>query len=228
LDESSFGAPAVPTVLPPEAQRMMESGALLVDVRELDEYQQVRIPGATFMPLSGLAQTYHQLPTDRPVILYCRTGSRSANATAALTHQVGLGNVHNLEGGIVEWYEEGLPTTTEHVEVPVGIVPFDIIEPDVAYKAMENDELRWAVDVRPASQYATGHVPGAVNISFESLPLRYAELPRGEQVLVTCDRGEVSRLAARLLIDLDFQSVAILDGGIEAWRYRDLPLHEER
>ena len=98
----------------------------------------------------------------------------------------------------------------------------------VEKQAFENDELRWAVDVRPAAQYATGHVPGAVNIEFESLPLRYAELPRGEQVLVTCDRGEVSRMAARLLVDLDFQSVAILDGGVEAWRYRDLPLHEER
>ena len=93
---------------------------------------------------------------------------------------------------------------------------------------MENDELRWVVDVRPESQFVTGHVAGALNIPLESLPFRYSALPRGEQVLVTCDRGEVSRMAARLLVDLDFADVAILDGGIEAWRYRDLPLHEER
>ena len=228
MDETSFLAPAIPSVTPPEAQRMMESGALLVDVRELDEYQQVRIPAATFMPLSSLGQTYAQLPADRPVILYCRTGARSANATYALTNQVGLRNVLNLEGGIVEWYEEGLPISTEHVDVPAGIVPFAIIEPDVAHKAMENDELRWVVDVRPEVQYATGHVEGALNIPFESLPFRYSALPRGEPVLVTCDRGEISRMAARLLVDLDFSDVAILDGGIEAWRYRDLPLHEER
>ncbi len=227
MDEPSFGAPAIASVLPPEAQRMMESGALLVDVRELDEFQQVRIPGTRFMPLSSLAQTYDQLPADRPVILYCRTGSRSASATASLTHQVGLTNVFNLDGGIVEWYEEGLPISTDHVDVPAGIVPFDIIEPEIAHKAMENEELRWVVDVRPESQYATGHVRGARNIQLEALPLRHAELPRGEPVLVTCDRGESSRLAARLLVDLDFRDVAILDGGIEAWRYRDLPLHQE-
>ncbi len=224
MEEHGFGPAGIPGVPPTDAQRMVEMGALLVDVREIDEYQQVRIPGATLMPLSTLGETFRHLPKDRPVVLYCRSGSRSGNAVAALTHQAGFANVHNLEGGIVEWYEEGLPISTDHVAVPSEYLPFDVIEPDAAHKAIENEELRWVVDVRRPEQYETGHVPGARNIPIDQLPYRHNELPRGEPVLVTCDRGEISTMAARLLVDLDFSDVAVVDGGLEAWRYRDLPL----
>ncbi len=224
MEEHGFGPTGIPSVPPTEAQRMVEQGALLVDVREIDEFQQIRIPGATLMPLSTLGTTYRHLPDDRPVVLYCRSGARSANAAAALIHQAGLTDVHNLEGGILEWYEEGLPISTEHVAVPSEYLPFDVLEPDVAQKKMENGELRWAVDVRRPEQYETGHVPGARNIPIDQLPYRHNELPRGEAVLVTCDRGEVSTMAARLLVDLDFSEVAVVDGGLEAWRYHDLPL----
>lgn len=203
---------------------MVEAGALLVDVREVDEYAQVRIPGASLMPLSALADAYTKLPADREVVLYCRSGARSANAVAALTGQAGMTNVHNLEGGIVEWYEEGLPISTDHVAIPAEYLPFQVTEPDLAHKNIENGELRWVVDVRASEQYATGHVPGALNIPVNQLPMRYHELPRAERILITCDRGEVSLLAARLLTDLDFRDVAILDGGLEAWRYHELPL----
>jgi len=205
---------------------MVEEGALLVDVREIDEYQQVRIPGSSFMPLSSLSEQFEELPTDIPVILYCRTGSRSAHAVTALTYHASFTNVVNMEGGIVEWYEEGLPVAIEHVDIPVDQRPFSEMEPELAAKDLANGEIRWVVDVRPSAQFGTGHVPGATNIPFRQLPLRYAELPKAETVLVACDRGEISTIAARLLADLDFNDVRIIDGGIEAWRYRDLPLVE--
>lgn len=216
--------PDIRHVPPTEAQRMVEAGALLIDVRELDEFQQVRIPGSEFKPLSNINGWYEDLPTDRSIVLYCQTGSRSAQATAALTHQADFTNVVNMEGGIVEWYEQGLPVTTEPVETSGYGLPFAEMEPDLAAKEIENGELRWIVDVRPPLQFGTGHVDGAANIPLEQLPVRYHELPRAEPVLITCDRGEVSDLAARLLIDIGFSDVRTLHGGIEAWRYHDLPL----
>ncbi len=224
MEARGLTTPGIPSVPPTEAQRMVEAGALLVDVREVDEYAQVRIPGASLMPLSALADAYTKLPADREVVLYCRSGARSANAVAALTGQAGMTNVHNLEGGIVEWYEEGLPISTDHVAIPAEYLPFQVTEPDLAHKHIENGELRWVLDVRTPEQFATGHVPGALNIPVNQLPMRYRELPRAERILITCDRGEVSLLAARLLNDLDFADVAVLDGGLEAWRYHELPL----
>ncbi len=224
MEEHGFNPAGIPSVPPTDAQRMVETGALLVDVREIDEYQQVRIPGATLMPLSTLGETYRRLPTDRPVVLYCRSGARSANAVAALSGQAGFTNAYNLEGGILEWFEEGLPISTDHVTVPSDYLPFDVLEPDAAHKAMENEELRWVVDVRRPEQVETGHVRGARNIPIDQLPYRHKELPRAEPVLVTCDRGEISTMAARLLVDLDFAEVVVVDGGLEAWRYRELPL----
>lgn len=219
-----FPTQEIPSVPPAEAQRMAENGALFVDVREYNEFEQVRIPGAKFKPLSQINDWYSSLATDVPVILYCRTGQRSGQATVALTHQAGLSNVFNMEGGIVEWYEEGLPINVGTAEVDDYKPPFEMIDPEIANKEIANGNLRWVVDVRSPAEFATGRIQGARNIPFDRLPLMHGELPKGEPVLVSCDRGEVSGLAARLLADLDFTRVLALDGGIEAWRYRNLPL----
>ena len=112
------------------------------------------------------------------MILYCRTGGRSAQAVAALTHQLSFRNIVNMEGGLVEWYEEGLPISTEPIEV-TGLL-FDEMEPELASKDIENSDLRWIVDVRSSSQFRTGHIEGARNIPFGELPLRHSELPKGE------------------------------------------------
>ena len=127
-----------------------------------------------------------------------------------------------MEGGLVEWYEEGLPISTEPIEV-TGLL-FDEMEPELASKDIENSDLRWIVDVRSSSQFRTGHIEGERNIPFGELPLRHSELPKGEAVLVTCDRGEISTMAARLLVDVGHGDVRTVRGGLEAWRYRDLPL----
>jgi len=99
----------VPEAGPLEARDLMETGALMVDIREADEWEEVRIPGAEFRPLSEINDWYETLPRDRTVILQCRSGNRSAVATAALIRQAGMDNVVNLGGGIIAWHQEGLP-----------------------------------------------------------------------------------------------------------------------
>ena len=86
-----------------------EPGALLVDVREPNEFAERRIPGALPMPLSRLAEDYQQLPTDRPIITQCASGKRSLVAAEFLSRH-GYAEVSNLEGGIIAWQAAGLPT----------------------------------------------------------------------------------------------------------------------
>ena len=93
------------------ADRMSARGPdapLLVDVREPDEYATVRAQGAVLMPLSTFMLRYQQLPKDRPLLVICAVGGRSAAATA---HLLGSGwtDVTNVVGGTLAWERAGLP-----------------------------------------------------------------------------------------------------------------------
>lgn len=86
-----------------------EEGALLVDCREQNEWDAARIPGAVLKPMSTVNDWYQDLPTDRPIVMQCRSGNRSGQIVSVLTAQVGMDNVVNLTGGILAWAEAGLP-----------------------------------------------------------------------------------------------------------------------
>ena len=82
---------------------------MLVDVREAVEWESVRIGGAVLKSMSTIQDWWQDLPRDIDLIMQCRTGSRSAEVTAALIQQGGFDRVFNLEGGIIAWHSSGLP-----------------------------------------------------------------------------------------------------------------------
>jgi rhodanese-related sulfurtransferase len=94
-----------------EAQRLIDDGAQLIDVRVDHEWEVGRIAGASHLPLDELAQRAGEIDRDRPVVLYCRGGTRSSMAAAALT-EAGFDAV-KLTEGIVGWSEEDLPLEPE-------------------------------------------------------------------------------------------------------------------
>ncbi len=75
---------------------------LLIDVRESYEFEARHIDGAKLIPLGSLASHLAEVPRDKPVVLVCRSGSRSAHATAFLRQQ-GYTNVENMTGGMNAW-----------------------------------------------------------------------------------------------------------------------------
>jgi rhodanese-related sulfurtransferase len=93
-----------------EAYRRQQAGAMLIDVRTKPEWKEQRVPGATHMALNSLpqrAKTLTHRHADREILVICRSGSRSAKATAYL-RDLGL-TVRNVKGGIVRWHKRGLP-----------------------------------------------------------------------------------------------------------------------
>jgi rhodanese-related sulfurtransferase len=94
-----------------EAQRLLDEGAQLVDVRADHEWEAGRIAGATHVPLAELAQRTGEIDKDRPVILYCRGGNRSSMAAAALA-EAGY-DAAKLSEGIVGWSAAELPLQPE-------------------------------------------------------------------------------------------------------------------
>jgi rhodanese-related sulfurtransferase len=101
----------VPEVGPQEAKEMIERGAVLIDVREREEYANSRIPGSKLIPLSEFSTRFVEIPEDVPVVMQCRSGRRSAQTTAFLLAQ-GYREVVNLSGGILAWGEQGFPVDT--------------------------------------------------------------------------------------------------------------------
>ncbi len=85
----------------------LENGAVLIDVREADEFEQVHVLGATLIPLSEFGARFSEMPKDKEIVLMCAGGVRSAQA-AEFAAQHGF-RLSNLEGGINAWQAEGLP-----------------------------------------------------------------------------------------------------------------------
>jgi rhodanese-related sulfurtransferase len=92
---------------------------LLVDVRETDEFRAARVDGAALVPMSSFAQRHSELPKDRPLLVMCAGGTRSAAATAFLLRS-GWTDVSNIDGGITAWQKAGLPVRSGEPEAGEG------------------------------------------------------------------------------------------------------------
>ena len=98
-------------ITPQDAADRVASGALLLDVREPDEWAAGHAPGAKHLPLGELGARVEELPKDRPIVAVCRVGGRSGKATEALVN-AGY-DVVNLAGGMQAWDAAGQPVVTD-------------------------------------------------------------------------------------------------------------------
>lgn len=103
----------VPAVSPQQAAQMQsEKNAVIIDVREKDEWNTGHIAGAIHIPLSEISNRVAELTKyqNQPVIMQCRSGARSAKAADILAKS-GFTNVHNMDGGLNAWQKADLKTT---------------------------------------------------------------------------------------------------------------------
>lgn len=93
---------------PQQVAELMQRGEIqLIDVRQPEEHEAGRIAGDRLVELALLAGEVDSIDRDKPVVFYCRSGSRSAMATEAFR---GAGfDAHNMVGGLLEWEAAGLP-----------------------------------------------------------------------------------------------------------------------
>jgi len=102
-------------ITPVELKKRLDAGdqLFILDVREPNEYQINRIPGSTLIPLGELPRRYQELPSDVEIIAHCKMGGRSAKAQDYLK-SVGITNVKNLKGGILEWVDKVDPSQPKY------------------------------------------------------------------------------------------------------------------
>jgi rhodanese-related sulfurtransferase len=97
----------IPEVDVAELARQRESGTPLLDVREPDEWEEFRAPGAVLIPLGEVAERLAEIPTAGTVYVICKSGGRSAKAVELLRAN-GIDAV-NVAGGSLAWREAGNP-----------------------------------------------------------------------------------------------------------------------
>lgn len=102
------------TISPKEAFALTEQGALLIDIRDADEYAREHIPAARLLPLSAIEQgATVQASAADVVIFHCQSGNRTRNNLARLVAAAAPAQVNIVEGGIDGWRQAGLLTVED-------------------------------------------------------------------------------------------------------------------
>jgi rhodanese-related sulfurtransferase len=116
---------SLPSVDVAEAERRLREDParpMLLDVRELSEFAQVRVPGAVLLPTSTFTARIDELPAGRPLLVICHVGGRSA-AVAGYLARTGWADVINVAGGMDAWERAGLPVRRGPLEAGEGDLP---------------------------------------------------------------------------------------------------------
>lgn len=101
----------VKEICPTTTQGRVRDGALVVDVREKDEVSQLAydVPNIINIPLSEFEDRFTEIPSDKEVIMVCKSGGRSLRAAGFLVNH-GYQNVVNMQHGIIRWVQKNFPT----------------------------------------------------------------------------------------------------------------------
>ena len=115
----------VKEICPTTTQDWVRNGAVLIDVREVDEVNELAydVPEIINIPLSEFEDRFHEVPKDRDVVVVCRSGGRSLRAAGFLiNHGYNREKVVNMQHGMIRWAQKGFPTkgntTTVLTNVP--------------------------------------------------------------------------------------------------------------
>lgn len=211
------------------------SGALLLDVREVSEYEAGHLPGAINVPLRTVTDNLDKIPTDRQVFVYCKSGYR-AGLTASSLRMLGYDNVLVYPPGWTGWSEAGEEVSTEMVEAETYPVPdiqpemlaavddFMNNIPEGYYTAGDTDAVKTAVDagaflldIRTTSEYDEGFIPGAFNANLRALPNYVDDIPTDVPVIEYCKSGYRASLALPVLHVLGFDNARAYTGSYLAW-----------
>ncbi len=207
-------------------QFVSDKTPVYVDVRDSFAYEKSHIKGALHIPLEFLDQNLHEIPANRPVIVYDETGKKGHQALRILKG-AGYKEVTNISGGhtSLQRYARSLGFRN----IKIDLLPLEQktvhgeeqkTEEKKEVKAQdENSTL--IVDVRTPEEFEDGAVPEAINIPLDELAERYFELGNNarREIVVYCATGARSAYAQRLLMQIGYVNVKN-GGGIAAMMAR--------
>jgi len=197
---------------------LLAAGAVVVDTRPAAAFAAGHVPGTLNIPLNKSFTTWagSLLPYDQDLyLLMADTGRDSVAAAVRNLVLIGLDRVVGYLGAeaVELWTAEG---------ARLGEVP-QFSPRELAARGAGP----LVIDVRAQSEWDAGHLPGAVHIPLPDLEARLAEIPVGQEIVMQCQGGGRSAIAASLLRARGHDRVANLAGGYAAWLAAGLPIEKD-
>ena len=195
---------AAPARLSPRAvAAAIEGGAVLVDARTNEQFDEAHVPGAISASAAhtGFATKVAQVVSPDTEMIVVAASDDYELAAAELLGAVGLKVTGFLAGGMTAWRSEDRPVAR------VATLSADRLgDPELGSTLI--------LDVRDTDEYESGHVDGSLNIPYAELGGRLSELPRDRPIATVCSGGKRSGLAASILQREGFDQVIHVTGGI--------------
>jgi rhodanese-related sulfurtransferase len=218
-----------------KAEKIVEQEEVfLLDVRTQAEFNKMHIEGATLIPLKNvlsqdsvelpsdkmLEARINEVPADKRILVYCKSGTRSAAACSLLVNK-GYRKVYNMEGGIDAWLAKGCTVD---------------VNSSKANELLSTGEF-FLLDVRTPAEFNAEYIEGAILIPLKNVPKedsvelppekllaqRLCEIPEDKPILVYCKSGTRSDAARDLLVDSGYRHVYNMEGGIVTWKAEGYP-----
>jgi hydroxyacylglutathione hydrolase len=193
--------PVLTPLTPGQVLAMQNDGGQVIDIRPMPAYGAGHIPGSLAIPLRDAFATWlGWLVPDpaAPLVILAGPGQDLGEVTWQAL-KIGYDNLAGtLDGGLPAWEAAGQPVAATPLLTPRQVDPATVI------------------DVRQASEYTGGHLPGARNIELGALTSQVAQV-EGRPVVTMCGHGERAATAASLLERAGHTAVAVLPGGPPDW-----------
>jgi hydroxyacylglutathione hydrolase len=207
-----------PPQLTSELPGLIDERALVVDTRAAPAYARAHVPGTLNVPVNRSFNTWAGwlLPYENDFYLIVERTERVDEAVRDLA-MIGLDRVKGFfTADVIDaWRGAGRETGT------VRQITADELADQIASGRMD------VVDVRGATEWEAGHLPGVPNVPVGYLAERIGELPAERPVVVHCQGGARSAIAASLLLANGVQEVVNLTGGYQEWVAGGHPVERE-
>jgi glyoxylase-like metal-dependent hydrolase (beta-lactamase superfamily II)/rhodanese-related sulfurtransferase len=200
-----------------EVVSLRDQGAQLVDVREAADFEGAHFAGAINIGLKGKYATWcgSILSHETPIVVIAEPGSEE-EAVMRLG-RIGFDNVAGYLAG-------GMAALASHPDL---IRSVSRITAAALAELQDTQPAPWVLDVRSEKEWAGGYLPGSHNLPLTHLQDRLAEVPADRPVVVHCEGGYRSAIAASLLAAAGRTNVLDLVGGYKAWNASQLPTLNE-
>jgi glyoxylase-like metal-dependent hydrolase (beta-lactamase superfamily II)/rhodanese-related sulfurtransferase len=208
---------AAPTRLSPRGvEAAIAEGALAVDSRTNDQFNEAHIPGsisASAYDTGFATKVSRVVPAEAELVIVAASDGNELDA-AELLAAVGLRVRGFLGGGMTAWRAE--ERAVQRIET---------LDVEGLARRLDGDGGPAVLDVRGAEEFAAGHIPGSLHVPYEQLGERLAELPRDRPIAAICKAGKRSGLAASILQREGFDDVMhVSRGGVGGWRAAGHPI----
>ncbi len=186
-----------------------EEGALLVDVRTDQQFDDAHVPGAVCITMlnAGFGSKLAWIADREQEIVLIGRDDEDARDAAKLAVAVGIRKIGGfLHGGMTSWREERRPVSAIE-RVPIGELPSRSADPDLQI-----------LDVRDQGEWDAGHIPGSVHVPYHDVASVPDGLDPAKPIAVICGSGQRAAVAASLVARYGAEHVIhVTDGGVPAW-----------